>query len=116
MKDLDTFDPEFVKEMDRAARGSFPCCLVAKQEDQWVVTIDREIIFMNGDQEVFILPPMTEIYLKEGLPVINIGIPPAAIGPKKPLGSTKDFKAYLLAAKEEVEERMMGKADPMKEC
>lgn len=110
-------DPKFEKAIDAASRMDSPVIRLSILEGGgWVVESDREIILMNGEQEVFILPPMTEIYLEGEM--MGIGLPddcPCA-DCAEPIGTVADFNEYLLKAKRTIEERLFDQADPTKVC
>lgn len=110
-------DPKFEKAIDIASRMDTPIIRLAVLDDGgWVVESDREIILMNGDQEVFILPPMTEIYLEGESMGISLPNECSCGECVEPIGTVADFNEYILKAKRTVEERMFDQADPTKVC
>lgn len=110
-------DPKFEKAIENATRMDTPIIrLSILEEGGWVVESDREVILMNGDQEVFILPPMTEIYLEGESMGISLPVDCPCDDCANPIGTVADFNEYLLKAKRTVEERLFDQADPTKVC
>lgn len=101
--------------LDKAAKKGTPILQIGVMENGvYGVRVDREVIFMNGDKDVWLVPEGTSFLIREGQSLL-IDLPQSH-SEIKPLCTVEEFNVITQEAKKDVETQLLERADPTKEC